>query len=146
MSDDRPNAPLSHIAPVLNCSHCGLSISTLSLATVLLLLPSAPGCTSRLHCVSLYGLHGLPWSLTTPARVRSHILLLSPPWSVRSARSLSPLSVHHVSGSVDLYYCNVPAWPFLTSLMENENPNIQLTLASNQMTALTTTVMMMTKG
>ncbi|EJD06115.1 uncharacterized protein FOMMEDRAFT_153488 [Fomitiporia mediterranea MF3/22] len=84
-----PNAPLSHIAPCAKLQS-PQSIYPSSLATVLLLLPSTPGRTSRLHCVSLHSPCRLPWSLTTPARVRSHFPLLSPPQSVRSARSLSP--------------------------------------------------------
>ncbi|EJD08290.1 uncharacterized protein FOMMEDRAFT_151047 [Fomitiporia mediterranea MF3/22] len=70
--------------------HSPQSIYPSSLTTVLLLLPSAPGHTSHLHCVSLHSLCKLPWFLTTPARVCSHFPLLSPPQSVRSARSLSP--------------------------------------------------------
>ena len=122
-------APMHHslIAPALNCSHHSLSISTLSLATAHL------ACTV-FHYTALAGFLGPPQHL--------HILLLSPPQPVQSACSLSYLSVHHVSGSVNLYYCNVPAWLFLTSLTENKNLNIQLTLASNQTTALTMVMMM----
>ncbi|EJC97533.1 uncharacterized protein FOMMEDRAFT_162944 [Fomitiporia mediterranea MF3/22] len=139
-----PNAPLSHIAP------CTKLRSLQSIYPSSRYRSSAPALHTRPHISPALCFTTQPLQASLVPHDACTRLLALPVTITSTVCPIGtlpvPLSVHHASGSVDLYCRNVLAWLFLTSLMGNENLSIQLTLASNQTMVLMMTMTTMMKG